>query len=65
MSDRLAFELAKAFYEHLEEGGTFGSATQAARQRVREIAGDSPTWLAYAVYGHPNGRLSFMSAETP
>jgi hypothetical protein len=63
VSDRLAFELAKAFYADLEEGGTFGSAAQAARLRVREISGESPTWLAYVVYAHPNGRLRFVPAE--
>lgn len=63
VSDRWAFELAKAFYAHLEEGGTFGSAAQAARRKVRELAGESPTWMAYVIYGHPNGRLVFVPAE--
>ena len=65
VSDRLAFEFAKAFYATLEEGGTFGSAAQAARLRVREISGESPTWMAYAVYAQPNGRLTFSSENVP
>ncbi len=63
VSDRLAFELAKAFYAALEAGETFGTAAQAARLRVREIAGDNPSWMAYAIYAHPHGRLVLASEE--
>ncbi len=59
VSDRLAFEVAKAFYATLEEGGTFGEAAREARLRAREVRPESPTWLAYAFYAHPNGRLTF------
>lgn len=59
VSDQLAYEFAKTFYDELERGETFGAATQAARQRVRELAPARPTWLAYSVYGHPNGRVVF------
>ncbi len=60
VSDRLAFEVAKVFYSTLEENGTFGEAAQKARLRARAMRPDSPTWLAYAFYAHPNGRLTFV-----
>ncbi|MFD7875276.1 CHAT domain-containing protein [Streptomyces sp. NPDC059766] len=48
-----AMQFAKAFYDHLLEGGqSLGQASLAARQAIRDQHGD-PTWLAYAVYGSP------------
>lgn len=63
VDDEIAFETAKAFYETLEQGGTFGEAARAARLRGRELEPASPTWMAYAVYAHPNGRLVFENAH--
>ena len=57
VKDRLACEFARTFYDALEKGETFGAAAQAARLHVRETAPALPTWLAYSVYGHPNGRV--------
>jgi CHAT domain-containing protein len=59
VNDRLAYEFGKAFYEALRAGQTLGQALQAARQKARELDPDDPTWLAYSVYGHPNGRVRF------
>lgn len=59
VNDRLAHIFATTFYHALEKGGTFGEATQTARLRVQEFDSSKPTWLAYAVYSHPNGRLLF------
>jgi len=61
VNDRLAYEFAKTFYDALERGETFGAATQAARLHVRQLAPGRPTWLAYSVYGHPNGRVAFSA----
>jgi len=63
VSDRLAFEFAKTFYGALERGETFGAAAQEARRHVAKLAPARPTWLAYSVYGHPNGRLILSATE--
>jgi hypothetical protein len=61
VKDRLACEFARTFYETLEKGETFGAAAQEARLRTREMASGLPTWLAYSVYGHPNGRVALSN----
>ena len=55
--DKPAFEFARAFYQALEDGSTFGQAARAARRHVRDADPGSPLWLAPVVYAHPNGRL--------
>ena len=57
ISDELACAFARTFYERLAHGNTFGQAAKAARRRVREAMPFRPTWLAFTVYAHPNGRL--------
>lgn len=59
VNDWLAYEFAHTFYGALQEGQTIGAATHAARERIRQMAPHNPTWLAYSVYGHPNGRVQF------
>jgi len=59
VSDWLAYDFARAFYDALRQGQTIGQAAQAARIRVRGLAPDDPTWLAYSVYAHPNARVTF------
>ncbi|HEX6904688.1 MAG TPA: CHAT domain-containing protein [Thermoanaerobaculia bacterium] len=65
VDDEMAFETAKAFYETLEQGGTFGEAARAARLRGRDLEEASPTWMAYVVYAHPNGRMVFETGGAP
>jgi len=59
VNDWLAYEFARVFYDVLRQGQTIGRAAQAARERVRGLAPDNPTWLAYSVYAHPNARVGF------
>ncbi len=54
VNDRLAAEFSGAFYKSLlEENRTLGDAFAIARQSVRDLAPDNPTWLAYVLYGEP------------
>lgn len=62
--DSVAFAFARAFYESLTRGETLGKAAKAARQAAREVAPGNPSWLAYAVYGHPNARVIFGEGTT-
>ena len=53
---------AHAFYDGLlglngQEPQTVGEAFQAARQAIKAQDPDNPTWLAYVLYGDPNGRV--------
>ncbi len=59
VEDRLAHEFAERFYSSLKASATFGEAALRARRHVRELAPESPAWLAFAVYAHPEGRLKF------
>jgi hypothetical protein len=64
VDDWIAFEFARAFYQSLDDGLTFGQAANAARARARSLAPDDPTWLAYSIYAHPNGRLQLGSVAS-
>jgi hypothetical protein len=57
--DSLAFELARMFYIALAKGRTLGRAARLARWWARRKDRQDSTWLAFAVYGHPNARVSF------
>ena len=57
VKDSLAREFAEVFYRELEAGRTLGEASRAARRAVQKSDPGRPTWLAYAVYGHPNAQL--------
>lgn len=52
VGDRPARMFTETLYKSLVEKQTLSQATTKARERAKE-SGDS-TWLAYAVYGHPN-----------
>jgi hypothetical protein len=66
VDDRLAYAFATTFYGALEGGRTFGEAARTARHRVRELDPSRPTWLAFTIYAHPNGRLVLgRRRETP
>jgi len=59
VKDSAAFEHARVLYTELENGKTLGEASLAARAAVRQLDASRPNWLAFAVYGHPNARLTF------
>jgi hypothetical protein len=59
--DQPASAFAKALYDKLLEGVSFGVAVRAARQAIRK-AGD-PTWLAYTVYADPHAMV--LSGREP
>ena len=59
VSDELAAEFAASFYTALAGGKTLGEALRAARQQIREKEKANPTWLAYSLYGDPNGKVTF------
>jgi len=60
--DSLALTFAKAFYESLAQGKTFGQATRTARLAVRTANPGHPAWLTYTVYAHANGRIALGDA---
>lgn len=57
VDDALASLFSRTFFAALDGGATFGQAARAARQRVKEAEPGNPSWLAYTIYAHPNGRL--------
>jgi CHAT domain/NACHT domain len=57
--DAQAFELARVFYLGLGQGRTLGQAARLARWWARRKNRRDSTWLAFAVYGHPNARVTF------
>ena len=64
INDALAAQFARAFYDCLlglngQEAQPVGVAFQAARQAIKAQDPDNPTWLAYVLYGDPNGRVSW------
>ncbi len=58
VNDELAAAFAQEFYTRLFAGAALGDAFHAARLHVRDIAPANPTWLAYTLYGDPNGAVS-------
>jgi hypothetical protein len=62
VDDRLAAEFSAAFYDALFRFDTIAEAALDARTRVRTLAPNDPSWLAYSVYAHPNGRMLFSTA---
>lgn len=59
VSDDLAADFSRFFYSGLAEGKTLGEALRGARLQIRELAPSNPTWLAYALYGDPNAKVTF------
>lgn len=55
-TDGTAGSFAQAFYEHLLSGATIGATAHRARLSI--ASRPDPTWLCYAVYAHPNARVS-------
>jgi hypothetical protein len=59
VSDDLAADFSRLFYSGLVEGKTLGEALRAARLQIRDQEPGNPTWLAYALYGDPNAKVTF------
>jgi hypothetical protein len=59
VNDQEAYELARLFYAALKAGKTFGEAALEARGELKKTSSGGLTWLASAVYAHPNGQLVF------
>jgi hypothetical protein len=59
VSDDLAADFSRLFYNGLVEGKTLGEALRAARLQIRDQEPGNPTWLAYALYGDPNAKVTF------
>lgn len=59
VSDKEAHAFSTAFYEALEAGDTIGQSALVARRKIQ--AEGHLAFLAYAVYGHPNGHVLFGS----
>ena len=64
VSDRLACEFSRVFYDRLqrEPGCTIAIATRTARRHLREDSPHNPTWLAYSLYAHPNARVKLAKS---
>ena len=58
VGDRPARIFTETFYKGLMDGLTLSEATIRAREQAKQ-AGDA-TWLAYAVYGHPNLKVKVI-----
>ena len=58
VSDTPAELFATSVYDRLRTGDSLGAAIRAARMAVRMAFPEDPTWLAYALYAHPNLRIT-------
>jgi CHAT domain-containing protein len=61
--DQLASQFATTFYDALRAGVPLGLAAHQARMIIKELAPADPTWLAYAIYGDPDLRVTFTAAS--
>jgi pimeloyl-ACP methyl ester carboxylesterase len=61
--DDAANVFARAFYDEMLSGGTFGDALQEARRRTWQRFPDCNTWGAYQAYGDPDFRLKLTKAR--
>lgn len=53
VQDKRAMAFAVAFYEHFLSGLHLGEALRRSRSWFRKQYPGDPTWLAYAIFGHP------------
>ena len=63
VNDALAADFAIAFYDALINGKTLAQAFHQARKTVRDLQPGNSTWLAYTLYGDPNGRVTFAEPD--
>lgn len=64
INDKLAARFAREFYDRLwglggQTAQSVGEAFYAARMALKAEDEANPTWLAYVLYGDPNGRIVF------
>jgi hypothetical protein len=57
VTDKVAAEVARAFYEHLVKGVPIAGALHAARDHARARFPQDPTWLAYTCFADPNASI--------
>jgi CHAT domain-containing protein len=62
VGDQPAHTFTEAFYKALVKGGTIAQAAIAARKAASSAS--EGTWLAYVVYGRPNGRVKWDGKKT-
>lgn len=63
VGDRPAKIFTETLYKELVKGEELSEATNNAREAARQAG--SSTWLAYAVYGHPNLQLNIRDYWAP
>jgi CHAT domain-containing protein len=63
VNDELAARFARRFYDNLWAGMTLGAACLDARLYIRQERPHNSTWLAYALYGDPNVRITWGAAS--
>ncbi len=63
VDDVLKADFAVHVYGGLRRGWSLGHSVQAAREVVRSQAPGDLTWLAYSVYGHPNGLMVILGSD--
>jgi hypothetical protein len=63
VGDDVAHTFTEQFYKSLLKGSTIASAAREARREACKAR--EGTWLAYVVYGYPDGRISWEAAKPP
>ncbi|OYD88036.1 hypothetical protein CDG77_25975 [Nostoc sp. 'Peltigera membranacea cyanobiont' 213] len=59
VNDGLALRFAQRFYTGLlKDNETIAEAFRYAREEIRQLAPYNSTWLAYSLYGDPQGRVN-------
>jgi hypothetical protein len=63
VNDGLALRFARSFYTKLlKDNETIAEALRHAREEIRQLAPYNSTWLAYALYADPQGRIQEEAA---
>jgi type VI secretion system protein ImpC len=57
VTDKAALAFARGFYELVAEGRPLGEVILEARQRVRRLYPQDPSWLAYRCFADPMARV--------
>jgi hypothetical protein len=57
VTDQVAVEVARAFYQQLVKGVPIAGALRAARDKARARFPQDPTWLAYTCFADPNASV--------
>lgn len=59
VDDEIAFRFTQNLYEQLANGETLGEAVRISVNKCKQVG--NPSWLAYQLYGHPNGKIKIGS----